>query len=161
MFSKIYLALLGLSISVMAFFTYYSWSWLQSIGQPAAAVAEFQFYTTLVSTALWISTAVLLVLANAVLWSSGRAWAIWTTLLFFTVFAVLRYFGLELAYIDFQMRTYPAGIAVMKGPVIGVALIILMAAIAFFDQFIVVRLRAKTYAKPEEPVVETVETPAD
>lgn len=158
MFSKIYLALLGLSIAVTTFLTYYSWSWLQSIGQPAAAVAEFQYYSMLVTTALWLSTAVLLVLANAVLWSSGRVWAIWTTFLFFTVFALVRYFGLSLAFIDFQMRNSPVGSGTSREPVIGVLLIILMAAIAFFDQFIVLRLRAKTYGKPEEMVVESTDT---
>ena len=157
MFSKIYLAVLGLSIAAMAFFTYYSWSWLQSIGAPATAVAEFQYYSALVSTTQRISTVVLLILANTVLWA-GRAWAIWTTFLFFAVFAVLRYFGLEFAYIDFQMRNSPAGSGVASGPVIGVILIIIMAAIAFFDQFIVIRLRAKTYGEPVAEVTTTLET---
>lgn len=160
MFRKIYLALLSLSVAVMAFFTYYAWSWLNSIGAPATAAAEFQYYSWLATTVLWTSTLVLMVLANSVLWS-GKAWAIWTTFIFFTVFALLRYFGLEFAYVDFQMRTSPAGAGVLSGPVFGVILIVLMGIIAFFDQFIVLRLRAKTYGVPEETVVETVETPSE
>ena len=152
MFSKIYVAFLAISVTVMAFLTYYAWSWLQSIGSPAAAVAEFQRYSTLATTVLWISTAILLVVANAILWA-GRAWAIWTTFLFFALFVVVVFFGLEFAYVDFQTRNFPAGSGVLKGPVIGVVFIILMATIAFFDQYIVSRLRDKTTAgsAAEEP----------
>lgn len=157
MISKIYLAVLGLSIAVMAFLTYYAWSWLQSIGSPADAVAEFQYYSGLVTTTLWVLTVVLLVLANTILWA-GRAWAVWTTFLFFAVFAVLRYFGLLFAYISFQMRNSSAGIGASSDPVIGVVLIILMAAITFFDQFIVSRLRAKTFAEPAEEITTASET---
>lgn len=159
MFSKIYLALLGISIAVMAFMSYYAWSWLHSIGQPDAAMAEFYYYSAIASTTLWVSTAVLLIFANAILWH-GRAWAIWTTFLFFAAFAVIRYFGLEFAFADFRMRSFPNGTGVLTGPMIAVVLIILMAAIAFFNQFIVTRMRAKTLgtrseaATPDEPVPE-------
>lgn len=161
MFSKIYVALLGLSTAVLAFLTYYSWSWLQSIGAPEMAAAQFQYYSTAMTAALWISTVILLVIANAVLWTK-RAWAIWVTFLFFAAFAVLRYFWLEFGFTDFRMRNSSSGAGVLGGPLIGVILIILMAAIAFFDQFIVTRLRAKTEGEPaaDEPSVIVDQEPA-
>lgn len=161
MFSKIYLALLGLSITVMAFFTYYSWSWLQSIGQPAAAVVGYEYHAGFAWTALWLSVISLMVLANAVLWATGRSWGIWTTLGYFAVLIVVRYFWLDQSFFQFKKTNGLFDGSFSVAPLAAVILIILMAAIAFFDQFIVVRLRAKTYAKTEEPVVETVETPAE
>ena len=47
MWSKIYLAILAVAVVVMAFFTYYAWSWLQSIGQPVAAAAGYDYHSRL------------------------------------------------------------------------------------------------------------------
>lgn len=153
MFTKIYLAALGLSLAVMAFFTYYSWSWLQSIGQPAAAVAGYEYHANLAWITLWITSATLLILGNAVLWTTRSAWAIWLTFIFFGIFVVARFFGLEFAFIEFQMRTESAGIGAL-GPFLAVLLIVIMAAIVFCDQFIVIRLRARTYPEAEKPAPE-------
>lgn len=150
MFSKIYLAALGLSIAVMAFLTYYSWSWLQSIGQPAAAVAGYEYHSNLAWIALWITSIILLLLGNAVLWTTRSAWAMWLTFVFFSIFVVARFFALEFAFIEFQMRTEPSESGTLTGPFLAVLLIVIMAAIVFFDQFIVIRLRAKTYPETEK-----------
>ena len=149
MFSKIYLAALGLSIAVMAFFTYYSWSWLQSIGQPAAAVAGYQYNSNLAWITLWITSAILLLIGNAVLWTTRSAWAMWLTFLYFGVFIIIKYFWLSREFLRFSetFSTFSAR------PIIGAGLIILMAAIVFFDKFIAVRLLAKTY--PESTKIES------
>ena len=154
MFSKIYLAALGLSIAVMAFFTYYAWSWLQSIGQPAAAVAGYEYHSNLAWGTLWITSAILLILGNAVLWTTRSAWAIWLTFIFLGIFVVARFFWLEFAFIEFQMRTQPYGTGTLTGPFLAVLLIVIMAAIVFCDQFIVVRLRARTYPEAEKSAPE-------
>ncbi|MEQ1642325.1 MAG: hypothetical protein ABL959_02640 [Pyrinomonadaceae bacterium] len=161
MFNKFYLALLGISIAVMAFFTYYSWSWLQSIGLPAGAVAGYEYHAGLAWAALWISVVALMLLANAVLWATGRSWAVWTTLVYFSVLIVIRYFWLDQAVFSFKKTNGLFDGSFSVAPLLAVILIVLMAAIAFFDQFIIVKLRAKTYGKPEEPAVEAVETPAE
>ncbi len=161
MFSKIYLALLGISIAVMAFFTYYSWSWLQSIGLPAAAVAGYEYHAGFAWAALWISTVALLLIANAVLWATGRSWAVWTTLVYFSVLIATRYFWLDQAFFTFKKTNGLFDGSFSVAPLLAVILIVLMAAIAFFDQFIIVKLRARTYPVPEETVVDPVETPAE
>lgn len=141
MFSKIYLAALGLSITVMAFFTYYSWSWLQSIGQPAPAIAGYEYHSNLAWITLWITTAVLLLIGNAMLWTTRNAWAMWLTFVYFAVFVVIKYFWLARESVRFS-ETAPSFSA---GPIIGVGLIIALAAVVFVDQFLVVRLLAKMY----------------
>jgi hypothetical protein len=152
MFSKIYLAALALSIVVMAFFTYYSWSWLQSIGQPAAAVAGYEYHSNLAWVALWVTSAMLLLLANAVLWTTRSAWAMWLTFLYFSFFIITKYFWLGREF----MRFSESPSTFSSGPLIGAGLIILMAVVVFIDQFMVVRLLAKTYPDPTNAENETI-----
>ncbi|MFZ1701863.1 MAG: hypothetical protein WBO10_12480 [Pyrinomonadaceae bacterium] len=150
MFSKIYIAALAIACLVMGFFTFYSWSWLQSIGLPTAAVAGYEYHAGMAQTALWISVVALLFLANAVLWTSGRAVAIWTTFVYFTVFIVINYFWLDQAFFHFKKVNGLFDGSFSIGPFFAVILIVLMAMIAFFDQFIVTKLRAKTLGSPNE-----------
>lgn len=145
MWSKIYLVILAVACLVMAFFTFYSWSWLQSIGLPAAAVAGYEYHSGLAWPALWILTIALLVMGNAILWASGRAWAMWVTFIYFSAFAVIRYFWLDQAFFQFKKTNGLFDGSFSIAPLMAVILVVLMAAIVFFDQFIVLRLRAKTY----------------
>ncbi|HRI04204.1 MAG TPA: hypothetical protein PLL77_10715 [Pyrinomonadaceae bacterium] len=154
MWSKIYLAILAVACLVMAFFTFYSWSWLQSIGLPAAAVAGYEYHSGLAWPVLWIATIALLVLGNAVLWASERAWAMWVTFLYFSVFVIIRYFWLDQAFFQFKKTNGLFDGSFSIAPLMAVILVVIMAAIVFFDQFIVLRLRAKTYptaAQNDEP----------
>ncbi len=150
MWSKIYLAILAVAIVVMAFFTFYSWSWLQSIGLPAAAVAGYEYHAELAWPALWILTIALLVLGNAVLWASGRAWAMWITFIYFAAFVIIRYFWLDKAFLGFRTTHGLTDSSFSVAPLMAVILVVLMAAIVFFDQFIVLRLRTKTYPSAEK-----------
>lgn len=158
MWSKLYLALLGLSLVVMAFLTYYSWSWLQSIGIPAGAIAGYEYHSGFAWTALWLSTTVLLLLGNAVLWASGRAWAMWTTFLYFAVLVVVKFFWLDEALFHFKKSNNFLDGSFSVGPFFAVILIALVAVIVFFDQFVVVRLYRKMYPPV---VVDESETPIE
>lgn len=158
MWSKVYTVLLVLSVVVMAFFTYYSFSWLQSIGLPVAATAGYEYHSSLSWNSLWISAIALLFLGNVILWTSGQAWALWTTFVYFAVAVVVRTFWLDQAFADFRMtNNYSDGIFTI-GPVFAVILIGLMGIIVFFNQFIVVQLNRKMYPPP---VVEEPELPMD
>lgn len=162
MWSKLYIALLGLSIVVLAFFTYYSWSWLQSIGLPAEAIASYQYHSRLSWTALWLSAAALLILGNVVLWTAGRTWAMWTTFLYFSAFIVVRYFWLDEKFLHFMKSNGLFDGSFSVGPFFAVILIAIAAAIVFFDQFIVTRLRAKTFPVSVSPeVTKNDEQPAE
>ncbi len=149
MWSKIFLAALGLSIAIVAFFSYYSWSWLQSIGDPKAAVAGFEYHSGLAWPILWISSIILLALANAVLWITGRGWAMWLTFLYFAAFVVLRFFWLTNLDLSYRKLNGLADTTYSLGPFIGAVMIIVVGAIVFFDQFLVLRMHRKMY--PSQP----------
>jgi len=145
MLSKIFLAALGLSVAVMSFFNYYAWSWLQSIGQPAAAVTAYEYHANLAWIALLLTSVVLLLLANAVLWTTRSAWAMWLTFLYFALFVIIKYFWLDREFMRFS-ETFST---FSSGPFIGAGLIVLTATIVFVDSLLVVRLLAKTYPESE------------
>lgn len=146
MWNKIYFAVLFAALPVMSFFMLYAYSWLQSIGSPADAFAGYQYYAGLSSTFLWLSTAVLLILANVLLWNTRRAWALWVTFVYFSVFVILRTFWLEKARYNFQQSD-----SFFFTPFVGVILIIAFGAIVFFNQFLNLRLHEKMYPPRETP----------
>ncbi len=102
MWTKIYIAALGLSIAISAFFNFYAWSWLQSKGNPVDAIAGFEYHFGIAWMVIWITTLGLLILGNAVLWGTGRAWAMWVTFLYFALLMVLRFFWLGNGFLNFQ-----------------------------------------------------------
>jgi hypothetical protein len=155
MFGKIYLALLAVATAVMAFFTYYSCSWLKSVGAPAIAIAGYDYHSGHGWTALWITTVLLLILGNAVLWATGRAWAMWLTVAYFGLFSVLRSFWLEPSAVEFRTANSLPADAAGIGPVFAAVLIVFVTLIAFLDQFMIVRLRMATYAPLERSEAET------
>jgi hypothetical protein len=148
MWSKIYLACLAISLAVMAFFTFYGLSWLQSIGDPRASAAGFEYHSGISWPVLWISSIVLLVLANAVLWTTRRAWAMWVTFLFLAVFIAAKFFWLDRSFAAFQTDHNLAAAALSFGPFFAAIMIVVIAAIVFFDQFFVVRMLDKMYPTP-------------
>lgn len=154
MWSKLYLGLLGLFIVVMAFFSFYSWSWLQSIGLPAGAIAGYEYHAGFAWTSLWVTTILLLLSGNALLWTTGRAWALWTTFVYFAVLVVVRFFWLDEAFFSFKKSNELVDGSFSVGPFFAVMLIALLAAIVFLNQFIVVRMHQKMY--PPVVIDETV-----
>jgi len=145
MWNKIYFSGLSVAILLMFFFTFYANSWLGSIGSPAAALEGYEYYASMGSTALWISSFVLLILANIILWGSRRGWAIWTTLAYFASFVILRTFWLEKARYNFQNSD-----GLFFTPVYGVVLIVAAGVVVFFNQFFNLRLNEKMYPPPPE-----------
>ena len=150
MWNKIYFAGLAVAVLAMFFFTFYANSWFGSIGSPKDALAGYEYYAGLGSIFLWISSAVLLILANVILWNTRRGWALWTTFLYFAVFVVLRTFWLEKARYSFQNSD-----SLFFTPIIGVILIIIAGAIIFFNQFLNLRLNEKMY--PPAPADEDLQ----
>lgn len=160
MWTKTYFAVLGLSLAIMGFFTFYSLSWLQSIGLPAAASVGYEYHAGLSWPVLWISAIVLLMLGNAVLWTTGRAWALWGTFAHFAIFVVAKYFWLERAFAQFRVGNGLVEDTISAGPFFGVLMIVFMAIAVFVDQFIVIRLRSRTYPQ-SPPANETPDTEAE
>ena len=146
MLAKIYLGLLTASVAVMAFVSYYAWSWSKSIGRPEDALAGYDYHLDLSWTILWITTIVLLALGNSVLWTTLRSWAMWVTLAFFTVFIAVRILLLVPSMVTWNES---AGIGSFGPAVLMIMTVFVVAAVIFFDQFIIIRLRQKTFAPAE------------
>jgi uncharacterized membrane protein SirB2 len=150
MWNKVFYSVLAAAVIGMCFFTFYANSWLGSIGNPRTALEGYDYYAGFGSTFLWISSAVLLILANVILWTTRRGWAMWTTFAFFAVFVILRTFWLEKARYNFQNSD-----SLFFTPLVGVILIIVAGAFVFFNQFLNLRLSEKMYP----PKVDIEETP--
>src|SRR5215207_3038831 len=151
MWNKIYLAVLAVAFLAMCFFTFYANSWLGSIGSPKDALQGYEYYAGLGSIFLSISSVVLLILANVILWNTRRGWAMWTTLGYFAIFVIIRAFWLEKARYNFQN---PDSLFFTPA-LIGAILIIVAGIIIFFNQLLNLRLQEKMYPPPE--TVENVE----
>ncbi len=145
MISKIYLAILAASTALMAFFTYYAWSWLQSIGAPAAAMDGYHYNDGIAWAVLLASGAVLLIVGNVILWMTEKAWALWSTLLYFVVFILLRYFVLNPAFFEFSKSNGMSGDSYSTAPLLGAMIVIAAAIFIFCDQFAVLQLHRKMY----------------
>jgi len=156
MVSKIYLAVLGISVAVMAFFTYYAWSWLQSIGKPAAAIDGYLYHAALGWVTLVASWLILMLIANVILWATQRAWAMWTTFVFAAIFLIAKFFWLGTAFLNFARENSMTDIRYSFAPLTGVILIVAVGIVTLANQFLSVRLQQKMYAPstPESPAEE-------
>jgi hypothetical protein len=153
MWNKIFFTALILALLPICFLTFYAHSWLQSIGDPRVALENFTYYAGLAWLWLWISFVGLLIIANIVLWQTRRAWAMWTTAVYFVLFLMLRAFWLDGAAFAFMSaNSLPLG-TVAIGPFLTFIVFALAVAIIFFNQFIVVRMSEKMYPPAIEPAV--------
>ncbi len=152
MWNKIYLIILAAAALVSGVLAYFAVSKLQSSGFAPATIAEnYGYYANLGSIFLWISTAVLLIAANVVLWKSRKSWALWTTLLYFAAFTVLQTFWLAQSFFRYQQENKLTDNILSLSPVLGVSFVILMAIFVFFNQYLVKRLHDKMYLQ-EQPI---------
>lgn len=151
MWTKIFLGTLLFGLVPMLFLTFYTNSWLKSIGAPSDAAAGFEYYANISWNFLWISTLILFTLGNILLWKTRKAWALWATFAYFTIFIFVKYFWLDVAFADFKKinRFTDSGIA---GSVFaGVFYSLFFAIIVFFNQFIILRLSEKMHPETIEP----------
>lgn len=150
MLNKVYLIVFAVFVLPMAFLTYYAGTWLGSIGAPVKAAESYFYFTSFGWTLLWGSFFVLLILANIILWSSRKAWAIWLSFLYFAFFIFLRYWYLEGSYLDFARRNGFTDSNFSTGPLVAMILVVGIGALVFFDQFVVLRLNEKMHPLPKE-----------
>jgi len=150
MWNKIYLGCLAASALVLGILMYLSFDWLKSIGSPATVVEKYNYYSNINWIFLWISTLILLVVGNVILWRMRKSWALWTTLLYFIFFVILQTFWLERSFLHFKQEKFGSD-EFLFSPFFGVTLIVLTAIIVFFDQFLVKRLSDKMLPS-EQPI---------
>jgi len=156
MWNKIYLIALAVLFLPMAFLSYYSWSWLQSIGSPQNVVLNYNYWSNFSWSYLWISTVILLIIANVLFWKMRRAWALWTTFLYFALFIIVRYFWLDQSFLQYKKTTGLGLDEFSVAPLFGVILCVIAAVIVFFNQFLVKRLQDKMYPPIDKAESENV-----
>jgi hypothetical protein len=151
MLNKIFLLLLAIAIIAMSVLTFFTFQQLQSTGfSPSKIIENFSFYESLQSQFLWISSLILLIFANVLLWTNKSIWSLWLSFLYFAVFILLNTMWLgELAFAYKKTNGLSDGSFSLLG-IAGAVLCVIVAVGVFFDQFIVLRLRAKTSNKPQE-----------
>lgn len=145
---------------MMIVLNYFGYDWLRSIGSPKTALDQHAFYSAAAWTFLWVSAAVLLAIANVILWTYRLAWAMWATLAYFIVFLALRYFWLDRVAASFlaENRLTDGGAAI--GSFFTVVLAALAVAIVYFNQYLVLRMNDRMYPPPVERASATVDEEA-
>ncbi len=149
-----------LAVAVLAsgILLYFPFSWLQSITAPAEVAGQYKFYANIGWTFLLISTLILLLVGNVLLWKTRRAWALWAAFLYFAVFTVVQKFWLDQSFFSFQQKNGLTDSAISLGALSGVFFVVLAAIIVFFDQYLVKRLHDKMHLSVETPVERLTET---
>ncbi|MBK8148933.1 MAG: hypothetical protein IPK58_12180 [Acidobacteria bacterium] len=153
MLNKIFLGLFAIAAVFSGFFEFYGLSWLRSIGDPRAAYEGFQYFYGLGFHFHWAATAILLVIANVILWSSRRSWAMWLTFAYFAVFLIVHYFWVGAAGFEFRRSIAADAGQYYFSVLFGVVFVILGAAIVYLDQYLVLRLNDRMYPR-DVPAVE-------
>jgi len=160
MWNNIYSIALAISLLIIASLEFYAYSWLQSPTRPADVVQNYDYFAGWAWLFLWLSSIILLVLANILYWRAQQAWALWTTFLYFAFFVIIQTFLLESMYNTFRNQSFHDADKVSALPFLGVILCGVAAIIVFFDQFLVSRLHKKMFGvAPEEinpPVDEAI-----
>ena len=151
MWNKVYFVILAAAVLAMCILLYLPYSWLQSVTAPRDVEAHYKFYANISWMFLLISTLVLLVLGNVLLWVTRRSWAMWATFLYFAVFMIAQTFWLENSFFRYKQANNLESGLVSWSPVVGVVLIALTAVIVFFDQYLVKRMHDKMYP-PAQPL---------
>ena len=161
MWNKIYGAILAAAFLAMIVLLYLPYSWLQSVTSPKDVETSYLFYSNISWTFLLISSLVLLIAANVLLWKTRRSWAMWAMFLYFAIFTVAHKFWLDRAFFNYQKANNLTESVFTFGALAGALLIVLAAIIVFFNQYLVKRLHDKMYppaapieALPEEPTAD-------
>jgi hypothetical protein len=160
MWNKIYLIALAVFLVLMSVLTYIACDWLSSIDAPRNVVSNYEYYSRLSANFLWISALILLILANILLWQTRKAWALWTTLLYFVFFIFLHTFWLNKSFIAYQKDNGFLTSSISLTPFVGVGLCLAAAVVVFFNQFLVLRMHEKMFP-PAQPVEDLPEDAAE
>jgi hypothetical protein len=162
MWNKIYSIVLAAAVLVSGILTYVAYSNLHSSGfSPSVVVENYRYYADYDWVFLWISTALLLILGNIVLWKTRRAWALWTTFIYFAVFVIVQKFWLAQTLFRYRQENRLTDDFLSLSPFLAVTFIVLMAIVVFFNQYIVKQMHDKMYATERAEEVQPEEIPID
>jgi hypothetical protein len=155
MWTKIYLILFAVALLAMSVLTYLSYAQLQSIGfAPSIIAGNFLSYAGTYWTGFWIFSLALLILANIVLWLDRRAWALWLTFLFFSMFVLIRTWWLNELYVNYAKQNNLTAETIPAYGILGVLFCIVFAVGIFFNQFLVLRMRDRIHSVNKTAIAE-------
>jgi len=158
MWNKTYSIALAIAVLVMSSLCFYAYSWLSSIAAPVSVVQNYEYFSSIAWTFLWLSTIVLLILGNVLYWRIQQSWGLWATFLYFAAFIILQTFLFDETFRTFKNRNNLAETGLSFSPFFGVVLCLIGAIIIFFDQFLISRLHKKMFGvAPEEVKLESGE----
>ena len=157
MWNKLYLILLAAATLTMGILLLLPNSWLGSVTDPRNVALNYTHYAGISWTFLLVSSVFLLIVANGVLLKTGKAWALWTSLLYFAGFMIAQTFWLEQNFFRYQQANNLTDSTFFLGSVYGVALIILAAVIVFFNQYLIKRMQARNELAAGLPPVNTID----
>lgn len=150
MLNKIYPVALAVAIVIMGVLTYLAYSQLQSTGfAPTVIAANYLEYSAYYQQFLWLSSAILLILANILLWKEQKSWALWVTLGFFALFVLLNGWWLNGIFADYKRDNFPPDANFSAAGLFSTIICIIAAVAVFFDQYIVLRMRERMYPVKE------------
>lgn len=144
MWNKIYTVALAIFVLVMLVLTYLTFSQLQSVGFAPAVIAEnYLVYESYFQQFLWMSSVALLILANVLLWTEQKSWALWATFLYFAVFVLLQGWWFGRMFSAYQQNNNLPQNAISFGILVSTFICIIAAVGIFFNQFLVLRMRER------------------
>lgn len=147
----IYLITLAvLSLATIAL-TYYAYSWLGSKTNPSDVVSNYEYFSNRSWILLWISSLILLVLANVILWKTRQSWAFWTTLAYFVIFIIAQTFWLASSFLQYKKNNNLTQSEFSFSPFLGVGICVAAAGFVFFNQILVLRMRDRMFLS-EQPI---------
>lgn len=160
MINKIFLLLFAISVLLLSTVTYLTYSQLQSNGfAPLQIISNFQFYDSWNKTLLWITSVVLLLAANLILWKNRSSWALWMSFGFFSVFVLLNMWWLSSAFINYTKDNDLSNGSFNVGGIFAAFFVVVVGIGVYFNQFIVFRLHDKMFQKQEnDNHTENIET---
>ena len=157
MFTKIYLGLLAAAFVITGFFTFYAYSWLQSIGSPAIAAENFEYFSGIGWPVLWLTFIILVLFSNFLIWKNGISWPLWTSYAYFAVFMIMQTLWLAPSLNAFKESNGLTQDGFSFTPIVGVMTILVLGIAVFCDRFIVLRMRERFSGRDSEVEVNPLE----
>jgi hypothetical protein len=160
MWTKVYVGTLAVFALFLGVVVYYASSWLGSITAPLDAFAGYEYNRSLSWWILWISTAVLVVLANILLANTGKAWALWATFGYTCFFVMIIGFLLPLTAIGFlREHNFAPELTQYLSPFLAIGICVGFGAFIYVNQLVATRMRRGVVEKDieEEPGADLTE----
>lgn len=154
MWGKTYVATFLVFAFILFFVVYYAASWLGSISAPADSFAGYEYFRGLSWYLLWITTVILLIIANVVLVKRDRSWALWSTFGYFCFFVLGIGFLLPIYAIGFlRQHGFAPETQNYLSPFLAMGLCVAFGALVFGNRLLVKRMSERLSGSTDDSAV--------